>query len=173
MDEPSDVTNWGGTQVKPAEIEEMARYSKEIWPTMAVIIRAWPKYLKGYQYQYLDAAWAQYHSRFGPIEPFIANNVRDAKEIGLALVIGLNVLAGGGKDGLPGFWKNVGDIKSMTADQIKTWGETYLAEPYACAFITWQYDSAYFARPDIQAAFDDLAAKARAHPTVPCRRAGT
>ena len=168
MDEPGDPTNWGGTVVSRSDIDAMAQYSKQIWPTMATIIRAWPKYLQGFQYQYLDAAWAQYHSRFGPIEPFISVNVQGAKELGLGLVIGLNVLAGGGKDGLPGYWKK--DVNSMTAEQIKTLGGTYLAEPYACAFVVWQYDDRYFARPDIQAAFDQLTQEARQHPATPCRR---
>jgi len=54
MDEPSDRTNWNGYQVSLADIDEMARYSKEIWPSMATIIRGWPAYLKGYHYQYLE-----------------------------------------------------------------------------------------------------------------------
>ena len=170
MDEPNDPTNWGGTLVSPDDIDEMARYSKEIWPSMPTIIRGWPKYLKGdgYHYQYLDAAWAQYHARFGDIEPFISANLRDAKDPGLALVMGLNVLAGGGKDGLPGYWKK--DINSMTAAQLLTWGGRLLTEPSACAFILWQYDDKYFARPDIQAAFDQLSQKARQHAKTPCRK---
>ena len=67
MDEPSDRSNWNGHQVSPAEIDEMARYSKEVWPTMPAIIRAWPDYLKagGYQYKYLDAVRIHYLARLG------------------------------------------------------------------------------------------------------------
>src|SRR4051812_98675 len=95
MDEPHNPDNWGGTLVSRATIDEMARYSKSIWPSLPVVIRSWADYLKGYNYKYLDAAWAQYSERKGPVGTFIANNVRDAKATGLALVVGMNVLDGG------------------------------------------------------------------------------
>lgn len=168
MDEPSDAHNWNGRVVPPAEIDEMARYSKEIWPDLPAIIRGWPDYLKGYQYKYLDAAWAQYHQRFGPIDAFIANNVRDAKASGLALVTGLNVLAGGGEDeGIPGFHN---DKYAMTAAMVRTWGSVILAEPYFCAFFMFRYNPAYFERSDIQAAMAELSQKAESHPKRACRR---
>ena len=71
MDEPHDASNWGGKVVALSDVDEMAQYSKQIWPTMATIIRGKPDYLKGYQYKYLDAAWAQYIIAFGSIEAFI------------------------------------------------------------------------------------------------------
>ncbi|MFL5401899.1 MAG: hypothetical protein ACJ8BF_03695 [Gemmatimonadales bacterium] len=86
MDEPQDRNNWNGTTVSPAEVEEMARYSKQIWPSLPTIVRAFPAYLQGYHYQYLDAAWAQYLEKFGDLNAFLSTNVRDAKASGLALV---------------------------------------------------------------------------------------
>ena len=167
MDEPSDPKNWFGHQVSRADIDEMARYSKEIWPDLPAIIRGWPWYLKGYQYQYLDAAWAQYHARFGSIDDFIATNSRDAKDLGLSLVIGLNALSGGGEHGMQGFYK---DKFSMTASQLKTWGGALLAQPYGCAFFMFRYDTVYFARPDIREAMAELSQKAQSLPVQPCRR---
>ena len=167
LDEPSDPTNWNGHLVSLADIEEMARYSKEIWPDLPAIIRAWPAYLKGYQYKYLDAAWAQYHTRFGSIDDFIANNVRDAKASGLALVLGLNVVAGGGEDGIPGYYR---DKHAMTASQVRTWGGALMAQPYICAFFLYTYNPEYFALPDIQAAMAELSATAQSLPNQPCRR---
>jgi hypothetical protein len=146
----------------------MARYSKEIWPDLPAIIRGWPDFLKGYPYQYLDAAWAQYHSRFGSIEDFIAENVRDAKASGLALVLGLNVVGGGDEEtGLLGYHYNK---YAMTASQVSSWGGTLLAEPYACAFFMFRYNPDYFARPDIQAVMTELSTKAQSLPKQPCRR---
>lgn len=169
MDEPSDKTNWNGKQVSLPEIDEMARYSKEIWPTMATIIRGWPAYLKGYQYQYLDAAWAQYHKRFGSIDEFIATNVRDARETGLALVGGLNVLNGGtGESGIPG--KSEGKF-AMSPGEIRSWGDAILSEDYFCAFMMWQWDSTYFARPEIEAAVAEISKKATTHSERACRHA--
>ena len=167
MDEPSDRRNWNDHLVARADIDEMARYSKEIWPGLPTIIRGWAWYLKGYNYKYLDAAWAAYHERFGSIDEFVSSNVRDAKEAGLNLVVGLNVLAGGGDDGLPGYKAGK---KSMTAAQMKTWGGALLDQPYACAFFMFRYNPDYFSRPDIEEAVAELAQKARRLENRTCRR---
>lgn len=167
LDEPSDPSNWNGHVVSLADIDEMAKYSKEIWPGLPAIIRGWPDFLKGYQYQYLDAAWASYHSRFGSMDDFITNNVRDAKASGLALIVGLNIVAGGGDDGIPGYHF---DKKAMNASQVRTWGGALLNEPYICAFIMWRYNADYFARPDIQEVMGELSAKAQSFPKKECRR---
>jgi hypothetical protein len=167
MDEPSDKRNWNGHLVALADIDEMARYSKEIWPDLPAIIRAWPAFLQGYQYKYLDAAWAQYHERFGSIDAFIATNVRDATAIGLPLVLGLNVVAGGGKGGLPGYHH---DKYAMTASQVRSWGSALLDQPYVCAFFMFTYNPDYFGRADIQAAMAELSRKAQSLPNKPCRR---
>jgi hypothetical protein len=167
MDEPSDAHDWSGKPVSHSQIDEMARYSKEIWPSMATIIRGWPDYLKGYQFSYLDAAWAQYHVRFGSIRDFIDSNIRDAQAAGLALVGGLNVLNGGsGESGIPG--RKEGKY-AMSASEIRSWGGDFLSEPYICAFLMWEYDSQYFSRPDIQAAVAELKQQAESHPKKPCR----
>jgi hypothetical protein len=167
MDEPHDPSNWGGKVVTRTEVDEMARYSKELWPTMATIIRGKPDYLKGYQYKYLDAAWMQYTVQFGGIEGFISSNVQDAKASGLVLVGGLNVINGGSKNsGIPG--RRPGKY-GMSANEIKTWGGALLAEPSTCAFIVWEYDSKYFSRPDIKGAFEALVNQARTIPKKRCR----
>jgi hypothetical protein len=168
MDEPHDASNWGGTVVTRAQVDEMARYSKEIWPSMLTIIRGWPAFLKGYQYRYLDAAWAQYSDRFGDIDAFISENVRDAREAGLELVVGLNLLGGGNRSGgLRGF---SGERYAMTASQVQQWGNALMAEPYGCAFINWEYNAAYFARSDIKSALDELNQKARSRPPKSCSK---
>lgn len=168
LDEPHDASNWGGVVVTRAQVDEMAKYSKEIWPSLPTIIRGWPDFLKGYQYQYLDAAWAQYSERFGDVDAFIANNVRDARAAGLALVVGLNLLGGGNKDGgLRGF---SGDRYAMTAAQVRQRGGVLMAEPYSCAFINWEYNEAYFARSDIKAALEELNQKARNRPKKSCAK---
>ena len=168
LDEPHDRSNWGGKLVPRATIDEMARYSKELWPSMPTIVRGWPAYLRGYDYKYLDAAWAQYSVRFGPISSFISDNVRDAKASGLALVVGMNLLAGGTKgSGIKGHSKgNYG----MSASQVKTWGTALLSDPYVCAFLSWKYTEAYFSRAAIKSALAELSEKAKDLPNKGCRR---
>lgn len=168
LDEPHDRSNWGGKLVSRETIDEMARYSKELWPSMPTIIRGWPAYLKGYEYKYLDAAWAQYSDRFGPISTFMSENVRDAKASGLALVVGLNLLDGGTKgSGIKGSRKGK---YSMSPAQVKSWGNALLSDSYVCAFLSWKYSDAYFARAGIKSALAELSEKAKALPNKGCRR---
>jgi hypothetical protein len=167
LDEPHDKSNWGGTTVSPEILDEMARYSKEIWPNMPTIVRGWPSFLKGYKYKYLDAGWAQYSERFGPISTFMRDNIRDAKESGLALIVGLNLINGGTKSsGIPGLYKGK---YGMSASQVRSWGDVLLSDPYVCAFISWMYDGPYLSRPDIKAALSELSEKAKSHPEQACR----
>jgi hypothetical protein len=167
MDEPDDKSNWNGKKVPQPQIEEIAAYSKQVWPTMVTMIRAWPEYLEGYQYPHLDAVRIQYSDRFGAIDSFIPANVARAKALGLALVGGLNVLNGGSKtSGIPG--RREGKF-AMNAGELRSWGSTFLSEPYICAFILYEYDAPYLARPDIQEALSELGEIARARSKKECR----
>ncbi len=166
MDEPSDPSNWNGKSVPTSEIEAMAKYSKELWPGLATIVRGWPSYLKGYSYKHLDATWIQYHARFGELESFLDNNLREANAIGLAVVGGLNVIKGGGEDGLGLFPNNDGKF-SMSASQLRAWGRRFLQED-VCLFLLWDYRSEYFSRSDIKAVMEELAEQARQRPKRNC-----
>jgi hypothetical protein len=85
----------------------------------------------------------------------------------LALVVSLNALAGGGESGMQGYFN---DKYSMTASQVRSWGNALLAEPYVCAFFIFRYNPDYFARADIQGAAAELSEKARSLPNRLCRR---
>lgn len=168
MDEPSDPSNWSGKPVTHAEIEEIARYSKEVWPTMPVLIRVWPDYLKGADVTNLDAIWIHYLHRRGPIDEFISTHLAEIRALGLNVVGGLNVLNGGSPESnIPG--KKDG-LKGMTPDELRAWGGKWLAQPGMCAFLLWEYSDAYFSRPEIKEAIADLAAQARAYPMRSCKK---
>jgi hypothetical protein len=167
LDEPSDPSNWNGKRVPQAEVEAMAQYSKQIWPTMATMVRGRTDYLVGYEYPHLDALRVQYVHRIGPIADFIAASTQAARSLGLALVGGLNALNGGSPEsGIPG--RRAGKF-AMSADELRTWGRAFLTEPSLCAFVLYEYDSTYFARPDIQAAVSELSQLARSLPARTCR----
>jgi hypothetical protein len=155
IDEPNDAANWNGTEVSEATVEELARYSKSRWPGMPTIARARPAYFTG-TYQYLDAVWSQYHSKFGDPTRFISEDVAKAKSKGLALVVGLNILDG-----------NNGS--TLTPSQIESWGSIILADAYPCAFLSWKYNEAYLGRSDIGQAMGYLATKAANRATKSCR----
>ncbi len=66
---PHDPTNWGGTVVSPATVErDGPATASSCGPRMPTIIRCWPDFLKGFNWKYLDAAWAQYSERKGDID---------------------------------------------------------------------------------------------------------
>jgi hypothetical protein len=160
IDQPNCGTCWGGQAIPQDVVEAMAQYSKSIWPTMTTVTRADPTWLEGYsgQYVYLDAGWAQYVARKGTVESYLAANLAAAQSEGLGLIVGLNLL-NGGPDG-----------SQMTAKQVKAWGATLLGSPYACAFISWKYESAYFSRSDIASAMEFLSSKAKRHTSSSCQR---
>ncbi len=167
MDEPYDPTNWNGKPVTAAEVEELAKYSKEIWPDLPTIVGVWPGYVKGVPHEHLDGVRHHYHIRYGPIEDYESTNIQDAKSEGLSYVTGLNLLNGGtGESGIPG--RKEGKF-AMSAREITTWGNLLIADPYVCGFVMFEYDSDYLARPDIKEALTELKKKAEAHPQQSCR----
>lgn len=160
VDQPNCGTCWGGQAISQEVVEAMAQYSKSIWPTMTTVARADPTWLAEYsgQYVYLDAGWAQYVARKGDVTTYLAANRAAAESKGLGLIVGLNLLNGNPSG------------SQMSAKQVKTWGGTMVGSPYACAFISWKYDSAYFSRPDIASAMEFLSGKARRHALSACQR---
>jgi hypothetical protein len=158
IDEPNDASNWGGVPVPPATVEEMAKYSKQLWSKMPTLVRVESTYLAQWSgtYRYLDAAWAQYVTRKGTPGDFITRNVADAKRKGLALITGLNIRKG-----------DFGE--PMSPSLIKSAGLTLLSSWYSCAFLSWQYDVDYLATPGVRDALKDLRAKALNRPYKSCR----
>jgi hypothetical protein len=162
LDEPNDPSNWNGEPIPGDTVEAMARYSKQLWPDLATVVRAEPTYLANYgtEYRYLDAAWAQYVYRKGDVRDFISRNVSDAQSLGLGLVVGLNIL-GGGPGGV-----------AMTAGELRDWGSVLLSSSYPCAFISWKYDTTYLAGSGIGEAMDALRSEAQARSSKTCRGSG-
>ena len=170
IDEPQRAQRWGGKAISPATLEEMAKYSKSIWPTMTTFVRALPTELakSSITYRYLDAGWAQYVSNKGNASTYIANEVAAAKKKGLGLMVGLNVLDGGnGSSRLAGYTR--GKYK-MSASEIRTYATALLGQSYVCGFYNWMYESSYYGRSDVKSAFADMAAKARAHAKTSCKQ---
>ncbi len=157
IDEPNDPANWRGRPVPPKMLEQMAKYSKQLWPRMPTIVRVEPGYLAR-NHRYLDAAWAQYLHRKGPVESFLRRNVSAAQERRIGLVVGLNVLKGGIPNGT-----------KMTASEVKSWGGALLNSSYPCAFISWTYSSRYLSSGGITDAMRALRRKAESRSSKSCR----
>jgi hypothetical protein len=159
IDEPNDPANWGGRPVPPSVLEEMGRYSKQLWPELPTIVRTEPNYLD-HNHRYIDAAWAQYLNRKGTPQDFIRRNVSEAQERGLALIIGLNVLDGGVPNQTP-----------MTPSEVQSWGSELLESTYPCAFISWRYEDGVYSSASMSSAMDVLSRLARNRSIRMCRRA--
>jgi len=159
IDEPNDPYNWGGRPVSGSTVEEMARYSKQLWPGMPTVVRAEPGYMlkTGGSYRYLNAAWAQYVTRKGNPGDYIRRNVSDAQRAGLALVTGLNISKGGPNG------------SRMSASLIKSAGTALLGSSYPCAFISWQYEGSYLSTSAVKEAMSILRNKAQSRATKSCR----
>jgi len=157
IDEPQDPSNWHGQPIAPSTVDEMGRYSKQLWPGLATVVRTAPKYFPSNPH-YVDAAWAQYLARFGDVNSYIRQSVADAQRRGLALIVGLNIRHGGMPNGTP-----------MSSSEVVKYGSALLGNSYPCAFISWQYMSAYLSTSAMKDAMDQLRRKAQSRGARACR----
>jgi hypothetical protein len=163
FDEAHDPSNWNRRAVPYADIEAAAAYSHQLWPDMPTGVGSHPSFLMdGAPWKSLDFAFAQYTERRGDdIKKWSDEQVRDAHQSGLALVLSLNVLHG----------NNGG---AVTASQLRTWGVTLAEESYACALLMWKYDEeddgAYFRDPAIVEAVTAIGQAARERKAPACKQ---
>ena len=170
IDEPHRASRWGGKVISQKTIEEMAQYSKQLWPEMATLVRVAPSWLAqaSVSYRHLDAGWAQYQTGKGDAAKWAASEAAAAKRKGLGLVVGLNVINGGnGSSGIRGSRKGQW---SMSGSEIRNYGAAMLGESHACAFFSWQHDTDYFGRSDVKSAMGEVSKKAKAHAKTSCRQ---
>jgi hypothetical protein len=167
VDEPFCATCWGGRTISAARIEEMARYSKSIWPRLPTIVRSPPSLLAQQTYRYLDVAWAQWEgplhvpsSRMTP-EQFRDRETAAAKARGLGLVFGLNYLDGGdGSSRIAGTYKNATSSRvnrwQMSANEVRRVGAVFAAAPYGCAVVSWKYNTTFLSRAGMTSAISQV-----------------
>lgn len=168
LDEPHNLNTWKDG-VPYSTVEAMAKYSKELWPDLPTVVRAYPDWLSNasFRWQYLDAAWAQYSGRKGEVRQWMKDQSFYAQNEGLGLIVGLNLLNGG--DESSGILGTIKGSYAMSAAQIKEWGSVLAADPYACGFYSWRYTPSYFDRPDIEAALGEIASKAKNRDRPSCK----
>jgi hypothetical protein len=175
IDEPKCRSCWGGERIPNQVLDEMAAYSRRLFPELPTTVRVEPSVLEqpGWTWQHLDGAWAQFSARKAPVEDYLAKQVESARRQGLALIVGLNVIAGG--DGSSGIrskepWS---DHWAMSADEILMYGSALLRNSDVCAFIMWRYfepdEYAYYERPDVHRALTEISRRAAARSPTSCR----
>jgi hypothetical protein len=158
VDQPNCSSCWGGTAISWATLEEMAKYSKTIWPSLPTVALVAPSELAAapFRWTYLDAGWAQYTMRRGGLSQYLSTQVAQAKAEGLGLVTGLDLLSGGSA-GAP-----------MTASQVKEFGTALAREANTCAVVSRRYDSAYLSRTGVRDALDAVATIAKSRIAASC-----
>ncbi|MGI8818669.1 MAG: hypothetical protein ACR2HW_05945 [Gemmatimonadales bacterium] len=195
-------TEWGPNPPYLSRIDSLAREVKLRWPNAVTMVRAKPTELSGRpQWQWLETAWAQYRGpyRDPPPNQFADREVASAKAQKLGLVLWFNALDGGcgptsaclaGVPGtsIEGTYLNATSVRrfQMSAAEVLNYGTAFLAEPYNCAGIAWQYSriyekaslppiqlagiKAFDARPDVRAAMSQLGQIARERSNTSCRQ---
>jgi hypothetical protein len=172
IDEPQRAAKWG-RPISQATVEQMAQYSKQIWPTLPTLVRVVPSWLASapVTYNALDAGWLQFGDGKGDPATMVASETAIAKQKGLGLVVGLNILDGGnGSSGVQGYSRGKW---AMSATEIRNNGTALLKQSYACGFYNWAFDyfgPTYYARTDIKAAMAYLSDQARTHIRTSCRQ---
>lgn len=136
-----DIHNFEGSGPSGDELDEMARYSKQVLPGLKTAVREeaarMPRPLLG-SYQHLDASLNQYVSSYGDVEDYALINEEAAGDLGLDIVNGLNIADGGdGRSQQPGW----GDNRwAMSSDEIVEYGYVLSAVPGCVLFMAWEYD---------------------------------
>lgn len=170
IDEPHRAAKWGGKIIPQSTVEAMAKYSKQIWPTLNTFVHTQMSWLAGSSvtYYYLDAGWAQYAASKGAVSTWASGEISYARKKGLGLMLGMNVLNGGnGSSGIKGTSSRA---YSMSANELRTYGKALLSQSYACGFILWQYNSTYYGRSDMKSAMSDISTLAKNHVKTACRQ---
>jgi hypothetical protein len=171
VDEPHFPSRWGGKIIPQSTVEEAAKYSKQLWPTLPTIVNAPLNWLAAstITYTHLDAGWAMFRAgTSNSPATWAANQVTKAKQKKLGVFAGLNVLDGG--NGSSGYRGNLPRKWAMSASELRSYGTALLSQSYVCGFAMWKYSSAYYDRADVRSAMTDLSALARSHARTSCRQ---
>jgi hypothetical protein len=168
MDEPQQsgttIKDWGppGTMTK-VRVDSLCGYVKSIFPTLPVGVgHDHNAFEPSKSYSVCEFFMTQYAQRKGDINTWRDGGLALAQRDGLEIIYSLNILDGGVQD-KTGTWDcaGTGGLGThgrncrMTADQVREWGK--LLGQVGCALFAWRYDDGYFAKPENQAAFSEVA----------------
>lgn len=171
-----DIHNFPTHDPDAAELDELARYSRTLWPGLATFVREKATGLpepEGGRYRWLDAQVNQYEVKEGPVDSYVAANRARADALGIRSIHGLNIADGGdGSSGQPG-WRQ--QHWAMSAAEIRRYGPVLLNDPGCAAFLAWEYDArerwsdgtvgaTYLQRPELEAALAELGRLALTRP---------
>ncbi len=158
-DDYTCTTCWGGEQITQEQIADWAAYTRTRLPGLPLGVRVTPDWVAKYPplAPLLDYTWAQYHMRKGDAQAFYDKAARIAGQLGLRVVMGVNVKYCYGED-----------TASCSAADLLRLGTLALNHPASCAFINWRYDEATWEQPEVRQAWGELKELARKRPAEEC-----
>lgn len=177
-----DIDTFAGYNPNAADLDEMARFSKELIPGLMTFVRQkateMPKPQDG-RYRHLDAVVNQYKAVDGDVSAYAARQVAAAAALDVGIINGMNIADGG--DGSSGKSGYRGTHFAMSAEEVLRYGTVLAQVPESGMFLCWEYDgeerwadgntgATYFDRPDMQASFLALSKIVEVHPVVPLLR---
>lgn len=186
MDEPYVSGNadgggntWGpkGTMTK-ARVDDLCRYVKQLFPTMAVgVAHQHASFEPTKSYYVCDFIIDQYDYRRGDVRTFRDDGLAMAARDHHSIMFGINVMDGGvqDKDGTyscdgpgQGGKGTYAPNCRMTPDQVRDWG--LLLGKAGCGLYMWRADDGFLSNTGNQQALRDLAAGLNAAPGKSCLR---
>jgi hypothetical protein len=152
---------WGGRAITQAEIAEWAAYTRTRLPGIPLGVRVTPDWVEAHPplARQLDYAWAQYHTRKGDARAYYDRAAAVAERLGLRVIMGVNVQDCYG----------VGTRPCSAADLVR-FGTLALSHPASCAFVSWRYDEATWARAETRQAWAALFRAAEERGAEECSR---
>jgi hypothetical protein len=174
MDEPN-VKSWGGVPTK-AMLDDMARYVKNIFPTLPIGVALKYDWQPEEQFHVMDVIITQYNWFRGDINTYRDGALALAKRDGMAVAFGLNITDGGQYNfktkecpiPLTGGYGSYEPACRMTPEQIREWG--LILGPAGCGLFMFRFEQEFITRPANLQAFKDIADKLATVPKRPCRR---
>jgi hypothetical protein len=172
IDDIHSINRWNRF-ITPSEIEQMAAYSKSLYPSVPVTLRARATQLLGQNFSALDDVTADYSfgnggntsSRTADCTAYRDDELAAAATLGIGQNFGFIVPDGGdGASGIPG---SLTGKFFMSASELVTYGNILIppSQNYWFNFWKWDidYESIYFDRSDILAAMQTLRDLCDAH----------
>ena len=154
-----DIYNFAGRDPSAADLEDIARHSKTLFPHLMTLVRERASNVpipSSGTYEYVDAFINQFTtvridngevSDFDgdgdvDVNDYAQENAAAAENLGVGIVMGLNICDGGnGESGQTG-WRSATHrtFYAMSANEILTYGAALLEVPNVSMFLNWEYD---------------------------------
>jgi hypothetical protein len=161
--------NWGGVAITKAQIEEMAKWWKQLAPGITTFVREKATGLTGFTWVYLDASITQYNARYmGDVTKWRDSNVVAARNARVGLMLSMNTL-NGGKVVAGCYHGGSPTYCSMSPTELRTYGAVQAAAPEGCGLMSWKSDPEYHLQPGVAEALTYLAGLAKTRPAVSCK----